>query len=82
VVQVRVKLLAEIVAGDMFSEKMALTAILIGTLVVGPGVLVVGTVKVTLGRVMSVVLPVVKCHTKGAKSAPVLRLVMPVRVAV
>ena len=63
VVQVSVKLVELIVAGAICLVNAALMAELIGTAVVGPGVVVAGTVNWTRGRVVSSVSPVVKCHT-------------------
>jgi hypothetical protein len=50
------------VAGFMFSEKVATIAEFTGT-PAGPGVDVAGTVRTTVGRVVSAVTPVVKVHT-------------------
>jgi len=77
---VTIKVAWEMLAGAIFSEKVALIAMLTGTL--GAGVTVSGAVKITLGRVVSRVLPLVKCQTKVGNKAPVARLVIPVTVAV
>ena len=78
-----VKLAPLMVVGAIDSVKVAEIAELLGTPVVGPGAVVTGTVNWTLGRVVSVVAPVVKCHTKGlANARPFARLVAPVIVAV
>ena len=58
-----VKLAPLMVVGAIFSVKAAVTDELMGTPVVGPGVVVAGTVSNTLGRVVPNVTPVVKCHT-------------------
>jgi hypothetical protein len=62
-VQATVKLAAERVAGDMSLLNTALMAVLLGTPVVGPGVVVAGTVIVTRGRDKSALAPVVNVHT-------------------
>ena len=78
-----VKLAAVIVAADISSLNAALIAVLLGTPVVGPGAVVVGTVKVTLGFVALALEPVVNVHTYGlAIARPVARLVAPLIVAV
>jgi hypothetical protein len=51
------------VAGAIASVKVAVIAELTGTPVVGPGVVVAGTVSVTPGRVVSAEAPVVNFHT-------------------
>jgi hypothetical protein len=61
-VQVTVKVVAFMVAGDMSSLNAALMAELAGTPVVGPGLSVAGLVSSTLGRVVSSVAPVVNVH--------------------
>ena len=58
--QVRVKLAVFRLPGAIASVKTALTAVLAGTLINGPGLVVAGTVKETRGRVVSEVIPVVK----------------------
>jgi hypothetical protein len=50
----------------MSVENTALIAVLAGTAGVGPGVVVVGTVIVTLGRVALLARPVVNCQLYGA----------------
>ena len=78
-----VKLLALRLAGLMSSLNTALIRELLGTPVVGPGVLVAGTVNVTRGRVELPAAPVVKVHTYGlANGWLVARLVAPAMVAV
>jgi hypothetical protein len=61
--QVTKKFVVVIVAGATSSLKIALIAELLGTPVVGPGIVVIGAVAVTVGRVVSEVRPVVKVHT-------------------
>ena len=74
---------AVIVAGTTSSVNSAEIATLVGTPVVGPGVVVAGTVDTTRGRVASVVAPVVNCQVNGAASdTPVAMLVAPVMVTV
>jgi hypothetical protein len=60
---VSVKLVAVIVAGAIDVLNTAVMAVLVGTAAVGPGLVVGGTVIVTLGRVTLAVTPVVNCHT-------------------
>ena len=57
-VQVTVKLAAVIVGGDISSLNTALIEVLLGTPTVGPGVVVAGTVNITLGLVVSALAPV------------------------
>ena len=80
---VTVKLVEVRVAGAISSEKVAVTDVLVATSRVGPGLVVKGSVRVTVGLVRSEVPPVVKCQMYGAtKVRPVLRLLTPVTVAV
>ncbi len=80
--QLSVKLLAPKVAAAMSSVNTALRAALVATPVVGPGVVVAGTVSATRGRVVSASTPVVNCHTYGLSVSPVAKLAAPVTVAV
>ena len=52
------------VAGEMSSVNTAEMAVLVATPVVGPGVVVAGTVEITPGRVVSAVNAVLKLQTK------------------
>lgn len=60
--QVTAKLAVVKVAGAICSVKVAVIEELIGTPVVGPGVVVAGTVRNTEGLVVSGAEPVVKLH--------------------
>ncbi len=79
-----VKLPAPMLAGFMSSVNVAVTAVLAGTPVVGPGTVVArNRQRHARGRVVSGAIPVVKRHTKGATIArPVTLLRAPVTVAV
>jgi hypothetical protein len=81
-VQVTVKLAAVIVAGAILLVKIAVTARLLGTPVVGPGIVVAGAVENTRGRVTSTGVPtVVNFQVYGPVIAmPLARLVAPVIV--
>ena len=80
--QVTVKLAAVIVAGAILLVKIAVTARLLGTPVVGPGIVVAGAVENTRGRVTSRGVPtVVNFQAYGPVIAmPLARLVAPVIV--
>jgi hypothetical protein len=81
--QVNVKLVAVIVAGAIALLKTTAIAELLGTPVVGPGVVVAGTVVTTRGRVASEVAAVVNVQVKAfAILAPVARLAAPPIVTV
>ena len=81
--QVTVKLVPFTVAGAMSSENTAETVVLVATPTVGPGVDVAGIVSVTLGRVVSGAMPVLKVHTKLLTSVrPVVSVAPVVTVAV
>ena len=60
---VTVKLLELIVAADMSSEKTAEMVWLMSAPGVGPGSVVAGTVRITVGAVVSDVAPVVNVQT-------------------
>jgi hypothetical protein len=60
---VTVKVAVVIVAGFISVVKAASMAELVGTPVVGPGMVVTGAVDVTPGRVVADDAPVVKCQT-------------------
>ena len=78
-----VKLAPLIVAGAISSEKTAVIAVLVGTPVVGPGMVVAGIVIVTLGLVVSGANPVVNVQTKLLTSrSPVVSVAALVIVAV
>ena len=77
------KLAAVMVAGAMSSLKTALTEVLVATPAVGPGIDVTGTVRTTLGRVLSGAAPVVNVQTKlPANATPLLSATPVVTVAV
>ena len=78
-----VKLPALIVAGAISSLNAAVIAVFVATSAVGPGIVVTGTVDVTMGRVVSGAIPVVKVHTKLlANAMPVVSVAPVVIVAV
>ena len=71
------------VAGAMSLVNAAVIAALTGSPAVGPGLVVAGSVRSTLGRVVSAVTPVLNCHTYGlARTRFDAGLTAPVIVAV
>ena len=78
-----VKLPALIVAGAISSLNAAEIDVFVATSAVGPGIVVTGTVSVTLGRVVSGARPVVNAHTKlPANAMPAVSVAPVVIVAV
>src|ERR1700728_375235 len=70
------------VFGSTSSLNAALITVLAGTPAVGPGVVVAGVVRVTVGSVVSALPPVVKPHAYGADiERPVAILFAPLTVA-